>query len=369
MHEAPKKKMSKLAVWSVILGVLSFVFWLLTAIPGLIFGIVAACKIGQPTSGLRGKAAAIVGIVFCSLGLLPVGPAITAALVTPVVSQAMKKRPLLEVRGDYQTQLVKEKKSKAKADVPPEGGPFEIVKYSTELGDMLAYLAVGERDKAVKAAPAIIWLTGGFPTSSPGDYLWDEDVNWRNDQSARVFRNEGITMMFPLVRGTVAENPGVQECFYGEVEDVLAALEYLKAMDGIDPERIYLGGHSTGGTLALLVAAATGDFAGVLSLGPTDDHYGKDNAPYEWIEKEIDLRAPINYLDAIRSPTYVVEGSSGNTASLEAMKLANQNPLVTFVEIEGGSHFNIIHPVNTLYAKSIHADEVMTAEDIAGCCD
>lgn len=42
-----------------------------------------------------------------------------------------------------------------------------------------------------------------------------------NDQSASAFRTKGIPMMFPSLRGG-NDNPGVQESFFGEVDDVLA---------------------------------------------------------------------------------------------------------------------------------------------------
>ena len=66
-------------------------------------------------------------------------------------------------------------------------------------------------------------------------------------------------MMFPGLRGT-SGNPGTQESFLGEVDDVLAAADFLRKVDYVDPSRIYLGGHSTGGTLALLVAEAGASF-------------------------------------------------------------------------------------------------------------
>ena len=74
-------------------------------------------------------------------------------------------------------------------------------------------------------------------------------------------------MMFPSLRGG-NDNPGVREGFFGEVDDVLAAAEYLSKQAFVDPQRIYLGGHSTGGTLVLLVAECSGRFRAVFSFGP-----------------------------------------------------------------------------------------------------
>lgn len=259
---------------------------------------------------------------------------------------------LLEARAGHKTELVEEQKSPYPIEQPP-GDQFELVKYPTDIGDMYAYLSKHAPIED-KKHPAIVWLTGGFPVSSPGSLLWGE-ADTSNEQSARIYRIKDIITLFPTLRGGTAENPGFPEGFYGEVNDVIKAGAYLKSLDTVDPNRVYLGGHSTGGTLALLVAESTDIFAGVISLGPTHDDYGQDYAPYEWTPTERKLREPIHYLSSITSPTYILEGISGNNASLLKLKAKNTNENVKIETIEGASHFNLIHPVNTLFADAILA--------------
>ena len=158
--------------------------------------------------------------------------------------------------------------------------------------------------------------------------------------------------MFPILRGR-SGNPGTIERFYGEVDDVISAYEFLASQAHIDPKRIYLGGHSTGGKLALLVAGSTDRFAGIISLGPVEDDYGEENALYVWNEKERSLREPIRHLGSIKSPTFVVEGEFGNSDSLEALRKANKNPNVKITTIDGANHFDVIHPLNLLVASAI----------------
>ncbi|GEM_PF-5110587 len=261
---------------------------------------------------------------------------------------------LLSLRGDHQTELRKKEREKEPLPEPPPE-VFSVVQFDTDLGKMKAYLSTHEL-KAGEKRPAMIWLTGGFPVASPGEYLWEE-TQASNEQSARVFRNEGVVMMFPTLRGR-AGNPGVVERYYGEVQDVIRAAAYLKGLEYVDPKRIYLGGHSSGATLALLVAAATDQFAGVISLGPVSDHYGPELAPYVWNEKEIELRSPINYLQLIRTPTYILEGDVGNNNIDELRLLFNQlkekpNPNVHIAPVKGADHFNLIHPVNSIFADKI----------------
>jgi predicted esterase len=74
-------------------------------------------------------------------------------------------------------------------------------------------------------------------------------------------------MMFPSLRGG-NDNPGVKEGFWSEVDDVLAATDYLAQQDFVDPQRIYLGGHSSGGTPVLLAAECSDRYRAVFSFGP-----------------------------------------------------------------------------------------------------
>lgn len=163
-------------------------------------------------------------------------------------------------------------------------------------------------------------------------------------------------MMYPTFRGDAA-NPGTQEGFYGEVDDVISAAKYLATLDFVDPKRIYLGGHSTGGTLALLAATTGHKFKAVISFGPVDDvtGYGEDALPFDIdSEKEGRLRAPIRYLGAIKCPTIVIEGTDGgNTTPLLAMKKANKNSKVQFISVKGAGHFNVLAPINDYLARKI----------------
>lgn len=167
-------------------------------------------------------------------------------------------------------------------------------------------------------------------------------------------------MMFPSLRGG-NDNPGVKEGFLGEVEDVLAAENYLEKQEYVDTKRIYLGGHSTGGTLALLVAESSARFRAVFSFGPIDDvsHYGPDSGflPFDLSNrKEVELRSPGYWLPWIQSLVWVFEGTGGNISSLRTMARASTNPKAHFIEIQGASHFATLAPTNTLIANKILQD-------------
>src|SRR6185503_4915028 len=108
---------------------------------------------------------------------------------------------------------------------------------------LAAFVTPDPRDGQRHAA--IVWITGG--DSSTLEDFWSEGSP-DNDQSASAFRKAGVIMMFPTLRGGNVDE-GRHEFFFGEVDDIHAASNHLANLPYVDPARIYLGGHSTGGTL------------------------------------------------------------------------------------------------------------------------
>lgn len=241
---------------------------------------------------------------------------------------------------------------------PPSAPPpnvFRLVEYTSPAGEMASYLSTDPGDG--KKHPAIVWITGGDCNSV--DEIWQEGPR-DNEQTAAGYRKAGIIEMFPSLRGGNG-NPGQREGFFGEVDDVLAAADYLSHQDYVNPQRIYLGGHSTGGTLVMLVAESTDRFRAVFSFGPVDDvrGYPPQFQPFDTQNaKEVQLRSPGYWLDSVRSPLYVFEGTvEGNMASVQKMSSDSKNPLIHFHPVEGFTHFSILAPANELIAAKILKDE------------
>jgi len=276
---------------------------------------------------------------------------------------------LLDARKGFQSKLVRRPETKDPVDEPPPG-VFRKVHYDSPVGKLAAYLTPSPKDG--KKHPAIIWITGG-DCNSIGDVWSAQDP--KNDQTASAFRKAGIVMMFPSLRGG-NDNPGVKEGFLGEIDDVLAAADYLAKQEFVDPTRIYLGGHSTGGTLVLLVAECSDRFRAVFSFGPVDDvtGYGLDYNPYDMSNpKEVHLRSPGHWLASIRSPIFVIEGArQGNLDSLQTMARKSQNAKARFLPVRGADHFSTLSPINGLLARKILLDTgavtnlTLTEEEVTG---
>lgn len=67
------------------------------------------------------------------------------------------------------------------------------------------------------------------------------------------------------------DNPGQYEIFYGELEDLESARAWLAQQPYVDPNRIYLVGHSTGGTRALLASELSAKYRAAFFLGGIPD--------------------------------------------------------------------------------------------------
>lgn len=257
---------------------------------------------------------------------------------------------LSQARATIATRLIRRERDGTAPPTPP-AEVYALVRYPAPGGDYSAYLT--PRPTTPGKRPAIVWLTGG-DCNTIGD-VWSPQPR-ENDQRALAYRDAGIVAMFPSLRGG-NDNPGVREGFYGEVQDVLAAADYLATLDYVDPQRIYLGGHSTGGTLALLVAESDPRFRATFAFGPVHDVsvYGPDMLPVAWDDaREIRLRSPGYWLSSIRSPTYLFEGDrNGNVADLVRMRSENRNAEVRAFLVPQADHFSALAPLNALIARKI----------------
>lgn len=269
--------------------------------------------------------------------------------------QAEQFASLTEARQAFKTTLLPQK-STVEPVQPAPINIFKTIKYPTAIGEFAAYISPDPGNG--KKHPAIIWITGG-DCNSIGDN-WSPSSR-KNDQTAAAFRQAGIVMMFPSLRGG-NDSPGAKEGFLGEVDDVLSAVKYLEKQDYVDPKRIFLGGHSTGGTLALLVAESSNRFRAVFSFGPVADvsGYGAKSGflPFNISNRqEVEMRSPGYWLSSIRSPVWVFEGTNrGNIDSLRLMAKASTNPNAHFIEIEGMDHFATLAPTNEIIAQKILQD-------------
>ena len=298
----------------------------------------------------------VVGVLVGGIALIAGVTALIAVTVMRRGTDEVSYRPIMEDRAGHKPVWRKSSFEAAGPADEPEDGVFTLVRYRAPGGQLAAYLTPDPKDG--KRHPAVVWAHGGF--GGIGSHFW-EPAGKRNDQSARAIREKGIVLMCPSWRGE-NDNPGRFELFYGEVDDLLAAVRHVKSLPYVDPERVYLAGHSTGGTLVLLAAGADDSVRAVFSLGGMLDGVGTlsgegyGNTPYSTVSvKDHRLRSPMRYAAHLRCPVFYFEGSEyfedGETAVMEKRSKGR------FQAFElPGDHWDIVFPVTGMIAEKILAD-------------
>lgn len=274
---------------------------------------------------------------------------------------------LASLRSNHQTIVKAESMMQVALPVPPPR-LFEAVRYNSNGMSLAAFVTPDPTDQ--QKHPAIVWLTGG--ESNTLAEFWRKGSK-QNDQTASPYRDAGVIMMFPTLRGG-NDNTGNIEVNYGEVNDVIAAAKYLATLPYVDSSRIYLGGHSTGGTLALLVSEVVSSshpdlFKGVISFGATQETMFLQEMSFDEGDKqrETDLRAPANWTQDIKVPTWIIEGKSldSNYRELKPMCDKNKNPMLHCAFIPKHDHFSVLYPINRHIAQQIMADKNINVDSKA----
>jgi dipeptidyl aminopeptidase/acylaminoacyl peptidase len=214
---------------------------------------------------------------------------------------------------------------------PPDG--VTAIKFPS--GDLELEAWVSVPAKATKKWPAVVFLHGGFGFS-PEDW-----------EMAKPYRDVGYVVLVPLLRGENGQ-AGSFTLFYDEVDDVLAAGEYLRKQPYVDSARLFIAGHSVGGTLTLLAVQASDMFHAAASFSGSPDQvlftrFGipKDAIPFDVTDKrELEVRSPLSYAKSFKCPTRIYYGSKEarfEKTSLRTAAIAKESGLdVDAIPVEGG---------------------------------
>jgi len=227
-----------------------------------------------------------------------------------------------EARKKFQTKLIVDgpaPQGLEPMDIPPEAQEIDYV--SGELR-LKAWVSRDPGDKEKK--PAVLFLHDGFAFGMD---------DWHMTQP---FRDAGYVVLMPMLRG---ENglPGSFSLFYNEVNDVLAAADVLKKLPYVDGKRMYLAGHSNGGTLALLVAMTSPRFRAAASFSGSPDqvHWtvvrsnmhgfggNQEGIPFDQTNpKESHMRSPLAFAESFKCPVRLYYGNQENYFKATNQKLA-----------------------------------------------
>ncbi len=161
-----------------------------------------------------------------------------------------------QARQKFRTKLIR--RGPAPQVGQREAPPFDVRELEYTSGDLRLRAWASAPPPGGARRPAVLFLHGGFAFGAD---------DW---QQTQPFREAGFAVLSPTLRG---ENglPGSYSMFYDEVDDVLAAAEALARLPDVDSNRLYVCGHSVGGTLTLLSAMTSNRFRAAASFSGSPD--------------------------------------------------------------------------------------------------
>jgi dipeptidyl aminopeptidase/acylaminoacyl peptidase len=191
----------------------------------------------------------------------------------------------------------------------------------------------------------VLWAHGGFALAA-ADF-----------EDARPFVDAGYVLMTPTWRGENG-NPGAFELYCGEVDDACEALNYLAKRPDVDPQRIYVAGHSAGGTIAALTAESSRRVRAAAAVGALVDLRGAverfrqpifEQAPFQWSDpNENDLRSPARHLAELHCPLALHYGAQETDLIEIARPMVSAakalNKPVTLKVFPGADHSTAVAP-------------------------
>lgn len=239
-------------------------------------------------------------------------------------------------RKGFRTRIIKP------GPAPEDGDPLtdapsgaRSITYGSGKLELLAWrslpLPAGKR-------PAVLMLHGG---NALGQIHWD---------LARPYVQAGYVVMMPSLRGENGQ-AGIFSGFYDEVEDVLAAGHALAAEADVDPARMFLAGHSVGGTLTMLAALTTPMFRGASSLSGSPDAFAffsrfPEDIRFDTTDpREFEMRSAICYATSFKCPTLIQRSATpartNSVAELTANRARAAGLHVESVTVPG-DHFSAV---------------------------
>src|SRR5262245_52847915 len=196
-----------------------------------------------------------------------------------------------EVRRTFQTKLLRAGPSPQPVDEEARI-PARVEKITYKSGELeLAAYVDGAPPEAGKR-PALLFLHGGFAFG--GDDL----------EMPQPYRDAGFVVMVPILRGEHSQ-PGNFTLFFDEVDDVLASATALAELSYVDAARLFVAGHSAGGTLAMLATMTSDRFVRGASLSGSCNQLNQDPSltPFDRSSiREFEMRSPVVFAHSFKSP-------------------------------------------------------------------
>ncbi len=287
----------------------------------------------------------------------------------------------------------------------PPADLFQVVYYPSSIGYLAAYLHIPKnvkrykhqqqklhipknvklykhRQRTIKTQryPAILWAHQGSVGVS--------SAIWKSHSTVSALLRQGFVVMVPTWRGE-HDNPGSFEFFWGEVEDALYAIHFLRKRSYVDPSRIYMMGHREGGTLTLLTTQATRhlrasfSFSGTPFFRVNDMKYVQRRCEVsalssatthrvppvseERLSQESRWRSAASFLSALQTPTFYFAGTHEKKLASFVKKIQDLKPsriasLLHSYRVVRGSYRSYVRPLVMHIFTKLKADTGVLSE-------
>ena len=257
-----------------------------------------------------------------------------------IIEYIPTQKDLAAERARFKTRLIKKGPAPQawKAQTPPAG--VRQVQYPS--GELLLKGWVSSDPGDGQKYPAVVYAHGG--------YAFDEQ-DWRD---TALYQKAGYIVMTPAFRGENG-NPGNFECFYGEVDDLVAAGNYLAGLPYVDNSKIFLAGHSIGGSMSILASMIPSPFIAIAAFGGAPNpaiFYEKQGwsgyAPFDARNpRECLLRLAMAFPESVRRPLHMYYGEADTELVAQAKtfsRAAQDKGKPARMWVLKGNHFTSLQP-------------------------
>lgn len=258
--------------------------------------------------------------------------------VSVVPNITVQSEDYAEARKNFHTALLRKGPAPHQQDCQTSAPPAGVEEVYFSSGNLRLRAWLSRPSLGSQKYPVVLFLHGGFCFDA---------TDW---EQTKQFRDAGFIVMLPNRRG---ENglPGNFTMFYDEVDDVIAAAEYLRQQSFVDQKRIYVAGLSTGGTLTMLAALAYPRFRAAASFSGSPDLSGytqhavlignEGDIPFDYRNaRELELRSAWAYAAGFKCPARLYYGTEETHFALSTQPtaaLAGKHSLdVQAIAVPGG---------------------------------
>lgn len=260
------------------------------------------------------------------LVLTGIAGAFLAPSVAPTVANAFEvpKEPRLitrdyaKVRNRFRTKLLQKGPAPDKYEPLDAPANADRIFYRSGYGGELELTAwVSKYKRGHKSRPGVLFLHGG---NAMGLGHWN---------LMGPYVDAGFVVLMPSLRGENGQS-GNFSGFYDEVDDVLSAADRLAHLPGVDANRLFIAGHSIGGTLTMLASMSTHKFRAAAPISGNPDsfrffnRYPQDIRFDDSNPHEFEVRTALCYAQSFKCPVRIVHGTEEENFNDRAGLLASR---------------------------------------------